>query len=439
MSKTAKLTLNGQEYEFPVIVGTENEVGIDFTKLRARTGAISLDPGYGNTGSCISDITFIDGEKGILRYRGYPIEEIAETASFEEVCYLLIYGHLPNGEELDAFRDKLTHHTMIHESMKTFFQSFPPTAHPMMVLSAMVASLSAYYRWGGEDEDIDLNIVRLLAKASTIAAFSYKHSVGQPFIYPRNDLSYTENFLHMMFAVPAEPFEVPPVLNRALNLLLILHADHEQNCSTSTVRMVGSSQANLFASVSSGICALWGPLHGGANQKVIEMLEKIRADGGDFGKYVAMAKDKESPFRLMGFGHRVYKNFDPRAQILKKAADEVLSELGVEDPLLGIAKNLEKVALEDSFFVERKLYPNVDFYSGILYRAMGIPTEMFTVMFALGRLPGWISQWKEGREDPQAKIGRPRQIYTGEGKRPFPSTTERRAGVKEEEREPVLV
>ncbi len=415
----AKLILNGSEYEFPVIVGTENEVGIDFTKLRSRTGAIGLDPGFGNTGSCTSSITFIDGEKGILRYRGYPIEEVAESASFEEVCFLLIFGHLPTPKELFAFRDQLTHHSMIHESLKNFFEDFPPTAHPMMILSAMVASLSAFYPRSVEPREVDLNIVRLLAKAKTIAAFSFKRSIGQPFVYPRNDLSYTENFLHMLFAVPAEPYIVSPVVDRALNLLLILHADHEQNCSTATVRVVGSSQANLFASVSAGISALWGPLHGGANQRVIEMLEQIRDDGMDYRKYVNLAKDKDSSFRLMGFGHRVYKNFDPRATILKKAADEMLAELGIDDPLLEIAKHLEEVALEDEYFLERKLYPNVDFYSGILYRAMGLPTDMFTVMFALGRLPGWIAQWKESREDPAARISRPRQIYLGEALRPF--------------------
>jgi citrate synthase len=423
---SAKLLLNGKEYEFPVVVGTEDEVAVDCTKLRATTGAIALDPGYGNTGSCTSAITFIDGEKGILRYRGYPIEQVAEQASFEEVCYLLIYGHLPTGAELDEFRALLTQHSLIHESLKHFFEGFPPSAHPMMVLSAMVASLSAFYTGVNGDEDVDLNIIRLLAKAKTIAAFSYKKSVGQPFIYPRNDLSYTEDFLHMMFAVPTEPYEISPVLNRALNLLLVLHADHEQNCSTSTVRMVGSSQANLFSAISAGISALWGPLHGGANQKVIEMLRMIQADGGDFEKYVNMAKDKDDPFRLMGFGHRVYKNFDPRATILKEAADAVLEELGADDPQLEIAKNLEQVALEDPFFVERKLYPNVDFYSGIIYRAMGIPTNMFTVMFALGRLPGWISQWKELTEDPHMRISRPRQIYTGAKERPFVPIAQRK-------------
>jgi citrate synthase len=438
--KTAKLSLDGQEYEFPVVEGTENELGIDFSNLRSRTSAIALDPGYGNTGSCISTITFVDGERGILRYRGYPIEELATAASFEEVCYLLINGALPNFKQLDHFHNSLTHHSMIHEAMKDFFTDFPPTAHPMMVLSTMVAALSAYYRQSGATENVDLNIIRLLAKANTIAAFSYKKSVGQPFVYPRNDLSYTENFLHMMFAVPAEPYEVPEVLNRALNLLLILHADHEQNCSTSAVRMVGSSQANLFASVSAGICALWGALHGGANQRVIEMLEMIRSDGCDYEKYIQKAKDKKSGFRLMGFGHRVYKNFDPRATILKTSADAVLEEMGVDDPLLEIARNLEEVALKDDFFLERNLYPNVDFYSGILYRAMGIPTEMFTVMFALGRLPGWIAQWKEMRDDPRARISRPRQIFMGEVERPFvPMELRAEAKTTKEASQPELV
>ena len=423
---TAKLIYDGEEYEFDVVVGTENEAGIDIGKMRARTGAIGLDPGYGNTGSCLSAITFIDGEKGILRYRGYPIQQVAESATFEEVCFLLINGDLPSPAELDHFKDRLTSHSLVHESLKHFFEGFPPGAHPMMVLSAMVASLSAFYTNPDGTEDVDLNIIRLLAKAKTIAAFSYKKSIGQPFIYPRNDLSYTQDFLHMMFAVPTEPYAISPTLASALNLLLILHADHEQNCSTSTVRMVGSSRANLFSAISAGISALWGPLHGGANQKVIEMLRLIRKDNSDFAKYVEMAKDKSSPFRLMGFGHRVYKNFDPRARILKEAADAVLDELGIDDPLLEIAKQLEQVALEDPFFVERKLYPNVDFYSGIIYRAMGIPVDMFTVMFALGRLPGWIAQWKEMTEDPNMRISRPRQIYIGELERPFVPLAERR-------------
>lgn len=411
----AKLTYEDQEVELPLLEGTMGEKAIDISKLRSGTGLVTLDNGYGNTGSCTSDITFINGEEGVLLYRGYPIEQLAEKADFVEVCYLLIYGHIPSNAELSEFRDKLTHHSLIHEDMKKFFEGYPPTAHPMAVLSAMVASLSAYY----PEADGDTNIVRLLAKLNTIAAFAYKKSIGQPYIYPRNDLDYAGDFLHMMHAVPAEPYELDDTLVEALNLLLILHADHEQNCSTSTVRMVGSSGANLFASIASGICALWGPLHGGANQKVIQMLERIKEDDSDYKKYVAMAKDKENPFRLMGFGHRVYKNFDPRARILKKSADQVLAKLGVDDPLLDIAKKLEEVALNDDFFVERRLYPNVDFYSGIIYRAMGIPTNMFTVMFALGRLPGWIAQWKEMKENPKARIYRPRQVYTGESQRDY--------------------
>ena len=422
---SARLTLDGKTYELPIVIGSEGEVGLDISRLRAESGAITLDPGYGNTGSCQSSITFIDGEKGILRYRGYPIEQIAMSTRFTEVCYLLIYGHLPNPAEVERFREELTVHSLLHEDMKKFFEGYSHQAHPMAILSSMVSSLATYYPDARTDEDLDLNIVRLLAKAKTIAAFSYKKSVGQPFIYPRNDLTYTENFLHMMFAVPAEPYEVPKVLDDALNLLLILHADHEQNCSTSTVRMVGSSRANLFVSIAAGINALWGPLHGGANQAVIEMLERIRQDGSNYRKYVDLAKDHESGFRLMGFGHRVYKNFDPRARLLKQAADDVLEQLGVDDPLLDIAKNLEEVALRDDYFVSRKLYPNVDFYSGIIYRAMGIPTKMFTVMFALGRLPGWIAHWREMREDPNTKINRPRQIYTGELERAVLEAEER--------------
>ncbi len=413
----AKLVLDGKEHELPVVVGSEGERAVDITHLRAETGYITLDSGYGNTGACESAITFIDGERGILRYRGYDIEDIASRTTFVDVCYLLIYGHLPSQAEAKNFREGLTYHSLLHEDMKKFFEGFPAGAHPMAILSAMVASLSAYYP--EHEESIDLNIIRLLAKAKTIAAFSHKKSIGQPFMYPRNDLSYCANFLHMMFAVPAEPYTVNPVLDRALNLLLVLHADHEQNCSTSTVRMVGSSQANLWASMSAGICALWGPLHGGANQQVIEMLEHIQRDGGNYKKYVDMAKDKSAGFRLMGFGHRVYKNFDPRARILKQTCDDVLAEMGVSDPLLDIAKSLEEVALHDDFFVQRKLYPNVDFYSGIIYRAMGIPTNMFTVMFALGRLPGWLAHWKEMRDDPKTRINRPRQIYTGATRRDF--------------------
>jgi citrate synthase len=414
---TAKLVLDGREYEFPLVIGSEGEVGIDITSLRAKTGAITLDPGYANTGACQSAITFIDGERGILRYRGYSIGELAESASFVEVCYLLIYGHLPSTRQLADFQHKLTHHTLIHEDMKKVFEGYPARAHPMAILSAMAVSLATYYP--GVDTEIDLNVIRLLAKAKTIAAFSYKKSIGQPYIYPRNDLRYMADFLHMMFSVPTEPYEVPPVFERALNLLLIVHADHEQNCSTSTVRMVGSSRANLFACIATGICALWGPLHGGANQAVIEMLERIRADGGDYRKYIDLAKDKRSSFRLMGFGHRVYKNFDPRARILKATADQILGQLGIRDPLLEIAQGLEEIALKDEFFIERKLYPNVDFYSGIIYRAIGIPTDMFPVMFALGRLPGWIAHWKEMAADPSSRIHRPRQIYMGERERTF--------------------
>ena len=419
LTDTAKLSLQGQEYDLPIVTGSEGEVGVDISQLRSKTGAITSDNGYGNTGSCHSSITFINGEKGILRYRGYPIDELAKNSNFIEVSYLLIFGHLPSQVELEKFQFDLTHHSLIHEDMKKFFEGFPPTAHPMGILSAMVSSLSAFYPEAGYNADVELNIVRLLAKLKTIAAFSYKKSIGQPYVYPRNDLSYSADMLHMMFAVPSEEYEVPKDLEEALDLLLILHADHEQNCSTSTVRMVGSSEANLFASISAGICALWGPLHGGANQQVIQMLEKIKNDGSDYKKYINMAKDKESKFKLMGFGHRVYKNFDPRAQILKSAADKVLNQLGVNDPTLEIAKNLEEVALKDPFFIERKLYPNVDFYSGIIYRAMGIPTNMFTVMFALGRLPGWIAQWKEMRETPGARIYRPRQVYVGETKRAY--------------------
>ena len=417
MSK-AKLSYNGTDYELPVVTGTEGEIGIDVTALRKNTGLITLDPGYGSTGSCTSGITFINGEQGILRYRGYPIEEIAANARFSEVCYMLIYGERPQTPELARFKEELTHHTLIHEDMKKFFEGYPPNAHPMAIMAAMMASLSTFYP--GSEDEVDLNIIRLLAKAKTIAAFAHKKSVGQPFIYPRNDLSYPGNFLRMMFAVPSEPYHVHPVLEEALNLLLILHADHEQNCSTSTMRMVGSSEANLYASVSAAICALWGPRHGGANQKVIEMLEQIQASGGDYKGFLERAKDKSSGVRLMGFGHRVYKNFDPRARLLKKAADRIFDELGITDPLLEVAKKMEQTALEDDYFVQRRLYPNVDFYSGIIYRAMGIPTQMFTVMFVLGRLPGWIAHWKEMREQAGGyRIHRPRQVYTGHNERHF--------------------
>ncbi len=423
MSEIAKIELDGNSYELPVIEGTENEKGIDISKLRAGTGGyITLDPGYKNTGSTKSAITFLDGEKGILRYRGYPIEQLADKASFLEVAYLLIYGELPTQSELDAFQNSITKHTLVHEDMKQFFEAYPAKAHPMGVLSSMVCSLSTFYPESldpNRDKGaVDLTIHRLLAKLPTLAAWSYKNAMRHPFMYPKNDLDYTANFLHMMFAMPTEDSNIDPVIVSALNKLLILHADHEQNCSASTVRIVGSSHANLYASISAGICALWGPLHGGANQAVVEMLEKIANDGGDVDKWVAKAKDKNDPFRLMGFGHRVYKNFDPRATIIKKACDEVLAKLGIDDPMLEIAKKLEKVALEDDYFVARNLYPNVDFYSGIIYKAIGIPTEMFTVMFALGRLPGWIAQWKEMIENGDP-IGRPRQIYTGATERDY--------------------
>jgi citrate synthase len=424
--ETAKLILHGQEHEFPVTVGTEGEEGIDIRKLRATTGAVTLDPGFGNTGSCESGITFINGEEGILRYRGYGIEELTEKSSFLEVAYLLIQGELPTREQLDHFRHRLTYHSLLHEDMKKFFEGFPPSAHPMSVLSTIVASLSAYYPENDDPTDVDLNIVRLLAKIKTIAAFAYKKSIGQPYVYPRNNLTYTGDFLHMMFAVPSEDYEIDPLVEETLDKLLILHADHEQNCSTSTVRMVGSSGASLFAAISAGVSALSGPLHGGANQAVINMLERIRSDGGNYRKYINMAKDRTSGFRLMGFGHRVYKNFDPRARVIKASADQVLARLGVDDPLLDIAKELERAALEDEYFVSRKLYPNVDFYSGILYRAMGIPTNMFTVMFAMGRLPGWIAQWKEMHNDPNTRIYRPRQIYVGARARPYVPIDQRR-------------
>jgi citrate synthase len=413
-----ELTINGKTIELPVITGTEKEKGIDVSQLRKDTNYITYDPSYANTGSCASDITYISGEEGILRYRGYPIEQLADNSSFVEVIYLLLYGELPTQEELDSFNKEITYHSLIHEDMKRFFDGYPMNAHPMGVLASTVAALSTFYP-ARVDGDIELNIIRLLAKVKTLAAFAYKKSIGQPLIYPKNDLGFEENFLHMMFAVPAEDYIVDPVMTEALRLLLILHADHEQNCSTSTVRMVGSSRANLFISIAAGIGALWGALHGGANQQVIEMLKMINADGGNFEKYVDMAKDKNSNFKLMGFGHRVYKNFDPRAKILKKSADNLLTKMGIDDPLLNIAKKLEKVALNDEFFISRKLYPNVDFYSGIIYRALGIPTKMFTVMFALGRLPGWVAQWKEMRNTDKPRIYRPRQIYTGVAKRDF--------------------
>ena len=423
MAESAELILDGKSITLPVIEGTEHEKAFDIGKLRDQTGYVTLDSGYKNTGATKSAITFLDGEEGILRYRGYPIEQLAEKSSFLEVAYLLIYGTLPAQAEFDSFKYQITQHTLVHEDIRKILDGFPSSAHPMGILSSLVCSLTAFYPKSIapeiSKEELDLNIIRLMAKVSTIAAWSYKNSVGHPLIYPRNDLDYCANFLYMMFSFPTEKYAINPVVVSALNKLLILHADHEQNCSTSTVRLVGSANASLYGSVSAGINALWGPLHGGANQEVIEMLEAIEADGGDTSKFIAKAKDKNDSFRLMGFGHRVYKNFDPRATIIKKAADEVLQALGLQNsPLLKIAQELEQAALTDPYFIERKLYPNVDFYSGIIYKALGIPTEMFTVMFALGRLPGWIAQWKEMRENKEP-IGRPRQIYTGELERDY--------------------
>jgi citrate synthase len=412
----AELNLDGKIIQLPTVVGSEQEKAIDIRALRAQTGYVTLDQGYMNTGATTSAITFIDGDKGILRYRGIPIEELAEKSTFVETAYLLIYGKLPNEVELAKWRTQLTRHSLIHEDMKRFFDGYPSTAHPMAILSSMVCSLSSYYP---ESLDVrnkemnDANIARLIAKVRTLAAYAYKRSIGQPFVYPKNSLAYCANFLNMMFSVPAEPYDIDEDIVKVLNQLFILHADHEQNCSTSTVRLVGSAQANVFASVAAGICALWGPLHGGANQEVLEMLEIIQRDGGGPKKFIELAKKKDSGFRLMGFGHRVYKNYDPRAKVIKAACDKVLPKMKRQDPLLDIARTLEEEALKDPYFVDRKLYPNVDFYSGIIYRAIGIPTNMFTVMFAIGRLPGWLAQWKEMVEDPNTKIGRPRQIYTG--------------------------
>jgi citrate synthase len=426
----ASIQVGDTKLDVPIVVGTEDEKAIDVAQLRAKTGYVTLDPAFMNTASTKSAITFIDGDKGILRYRGIPIEQLAEHSTFVETAYLLIYGHLPTEPELKEWSNKLTRHSLLHEDMKHFFEGFPPTAHPMAILSAMVTALSSYYPDALDVDNVelrDMTIARLVSKVRTIAAFAYKKSIGQPFVYPKNSLTYCANFLNMMYSVPAEDYDVDPELVKVMNLLLILHADHEQNCSTSTVRVVGSSRANLFASISAGISALWGPLHGGANPEVLEMLTAIHRDGGDVSKYVALAKDKNSTFRLMGFGHRVYKNFDPRAKIIKVAADKVLAKLGKRDPLLDIAKSLEEAALKDSYFVERKLYPNVDFYSGIIYRAMGFPTNMFTVLFALGRLPGWIAHWKEMMEDTSTKIARPRQIYTGSPQRDYVAIEKRGA------------
>lgn len=429
MSEIAELKLAGQTIELPVVIGTENEKGVDVSNLRAKTGYITLDNGYMNTGACTSAITFIDGEKGILRYRGIPIEVLAERSTFLEVAYLLIEGKLPTQAELDYFTNRVRRHTMIHEDIKRFYDGFPRDAHPMAILASVVSSLSTFYQHDdqrSEDEQFSLNAVRLLAKLPTIAAYAYKKSIGQPLMYPQNHMSYCENFLHMMFSTPAEHYEVDPVMTETLNLLLILHADHEQNCSTSTVRMVSSSKASLFAAITAGICALWGPRHGGANEEVIDMLTQMRNEGGGVKKYIDTAKDKNSNFKLMGFGHRVYKNFDPRAKIIKAACDKLLARMKISDPLLDIAKELEEAALKDPYFVERKLYPNVDFYSGIIYKAMGIPTVAFTVMFALGRLPGWIAHSKEYSKEPGNKINRPRQIYIGEPQSEYVSVDKRK-------------
>lgn len=428
MSDFAEIIYDGKSFQLPVVEGSEGEKAIDISKLRGASGLITIDKGFKNTGATESAITFLDGEKGILRHRGYSIEELADKSSFIEVSYLVIYGELPTQEELSAFKNDITQHTLVHEDVKSILDGFPSMAHPMGVLSSLVSSLTAFYPKSLDPnrsaEEVNGTIIRLLAKLPTLAAWALKNRVRQPLVYPNNNLDYCSNFLRMMFGLPTEEYNINPVVANALDKLLILHADHEQNCSASTVRIVGSSHASLYASVSAGIAALWGPLHGGANQAVIEMLENIKADGGDVSKYVAKAKDKSDPFRLMGFGHRVYKNFDPRARIIKKAADDVLNALGIDDPVLKIAQELEEVALKDQYFIDRGLYPNVDFYSGIIYRALGIPTDMFTVMFALGRLPGWIAQWKEMRENGDP-IGRPRQVYTGHNERPYVPMNER--------------
>ncbi len=422
MPETAQIKLSENTYDLPVITGTENEKAVDIAKLRDLTGYITLDTGYKNTGATKSAITFLDGEQGILRYRGYSIEQLAEKSSFLEVAFLLIYGELPTEKQIAGFQNEISRHTLVHEDMKKFFDAFPSHSHPMGQLGSLVCSLSTFYpeslKNNQTNEEINQTIIKMLAKMSTIVSWIYKKSFGHPIIYPQNKYDYVSNFLHMTFGQRTEETVVDPVLVDVMNKLLILHADHEQNCSTSTVRIVGSSECNLYASISAGIAALWGPLHGGANQAVIEMLEQIKNDGGDTQKWIAKAKDKNDPFRLMGFGHRVYKNFDPRAKIIKKACDDVLEKLGVNDPVLEIAKQLEEVALKDDYFVQRKLYPNVDFYSGIIYRALGFPTEMFTVLFALGRLPGWIAQWKEMKENKEP-IGRPRQVYTGSVEREY--------------------
>jgi len=429
-NKSARLELNGQSYLLPIIKGSENEKAIDITNLRRMTSHITLDAGYQNTGSCASSITYIDGEKGILRYRGIPIEEIAQKATFIDTAYLLIYGHLPKKNELSSFSKILTENSMLHEDMVSFFNRMPQNGHPMAILSSMINSLSLFYPMvavGEEEsnESVDITIARLISKIRTIAAFSYKKSIGEPFVYPTQNNRYVENFLHMMFASPVNNYMLDHVVVKALNTLLIIHADHEQNCSTSTVRLVGSSQVNLYASICAGICALWGPLHGGANQKVIESLEAIKSSTLSVKKYLDKVKDKKDSTKLMGFGHRVYKNYDPRATIIKGICRDLLEHLNLEDSLFDIAMELEEQALTDEYFIERKLYPNVDFYSGIIYKAMGIPTNMFTVMFAMGRLPGWIAQWKEMHDSSPLKIGRPRQVYIGKNKSEFVSMKNR--------------
>ncbi len=424
----AELSAGDQKLKLPIVEGSEQERAIDIRDLRAKTGLITLDSGYGNTGACQSSITYIDGEKGILNYRGYSIEDLASNTTFVETSYLLIYGHLPTEAELADFRTLLIRNSLLHEDMLHFYDGYPSTAHPMAILSSMICSLSSYYPDSldpADPEQLERLIPRLLSKIRTIAAFAYKKSVGQPVIYPDNNLDYCSNFLNMMFAVPSEKYIIDPDIVKALNILFILHADHEQNCSTSTVRLVGSSDANLFASIAAGICALWGPKHGGANQKVVEMLQKINDEGLDVKEVVRMAKDKNSSFRLMGFGHRVYRNYDPRARVIKEVSDKLLAKLNRSDPLLDIAKELEEHALNDDYFIERKLYPNVDFYSGITYRAIGIPLDMFTVMFAIGRIPGWIAHWKEMHLEGDGRIGRPRQIYTGARKRNFTAIEQR--------------
>ncbi|WP_426091876.1 citrate synthase [Flavobacterium sp. DSR3-2] len=427
MSKTATLEIDGKKIELPIIVGSENEVAIDINKLRDLSGIITLDPGYKNSGSCKSDITFLDGELGILRYRGYSIEDLADKADFLEVSYLLIFGELPTVEQLAQFETDIRKYTLVNEEMKNIIDGFPKTAHPMGVLAALTSALTAFNPKSvnvDNEKEMYEAVCKTMGKFLVIATWTYRKSMGYPLNYYDNTKGYVENFMRLMFELPTQPYTANPVVIDALDKLFILHGDHEQNCSTSTVRMVGSSHAGLFASISAGVSALWGPLHGGANQAVLEMLEEIHRNGGDADKYMAKAKDKNDPFRLMGFGHRVYKNFDPRAKIIKKAANEVLATLGVEDPILAIAKKLEEAALEDEYFKSRNLYPNVDFYSGIIYRALGIPTDMFTVMFAIGRLPGWIAQWKEMRENKEP-IGRPRQIYTGHPLRDFVPTDKR--------------